>query len=164
MSSKSEWEKHFSKRYQTYFWYNLKNNQSSWYKPYFSYTYKQYYYIHPKTKKSIWFDSKDKKSDTKIIKPDNVKIVNDKKETKETKEPKESKKESDQSVIDRIQKDLKNMKIDKKKDLKPKKSVNKYCVSNGLGHYHEYEASDNWDKYDHMEYLRDLRDSMNPYD
>lgn len=159
MSSKSEWEKHFSKRYQTYFWYNLKNNQSSWNKPYFSKTYKHYYYIDPKTKKSIWFDSKDKKSDTKIIKPDNVKIVNDKKETKE------SKKESDQSVINRIQKDLENMMIiDEKKDFKPKITTKKYSVSNGLGHYHEYDAPDNWDKYDHMEYLRDLRDSMNPYD
>ena len=155
MSSKSEWEKHFSKRYQTYFWYNLKNNQSSWNKPYFSNTYKQYYYIDPKTKKSIWFDSKDKKSDTKIINSKNDKMLNNKKEIKEL----------DKSIFNRIQKDLENMIIiDQKKDFKPKNTTKKYSVSNGLGHYHEYDASDNWDKYDHMEYLRDLRDSMNPYD
>jgi hypothetical protein len=78
--------------------------------------------------------------------------------------------EKDLSSIVVQQKDIESTKVEKKETNKKKvytqhkNTTTTHAVSNGLGHYHEYEAPSHWDKYDHMEHLRDLRDSMNPYD
>jgi hypothetical protein len=138
LKTETEWEKCFSKTRKLDYWYNSRTNQSSWNKPYYSKTYEKYYYCDPKTKKSIWMNSKEPNSGIT--------------------EKKIKKNENEEKSTGEIQNDFKKMKKIATEDKITTKTT--HAVYNGAGNYHEYDAPDNWDKYDHMEYLRDLRDSM----
>lgn len=87
-------------------------------------------------------------------------------ENKIKEEQEKLKKEKELKEVDEILENIKNMNVDDDESTYTKHQIKTttHAVCNGLGHYHEYEAPSHWDKYDHMEYLRDLRDSMNPYD
>lgn len=171
-TNQSSWnEPYFSKTYKKYYYCDPKTKKSVWLDS-------------PK-------ETSNKQDDSVIIqetvhktqKKNNMSLLLLRAKKKRLESQKKNKTEEKKSSnVEEIVQNLENMTIKKEeKETSKKQSIIKtttetpkkypthksttetYAVSNGLGHYHEYEASSNWDKYDHMEYLRDLRDSMNPY-
>jgi hypothetical protein len=178
-TKQSSWnEPYFSKKYKQYYYIEPKTKKSIW----FELKKETSVGTDQKSSDTTLLMNQEKSVDTYTQRKKNllrlraIKRLEAQKEKVSTLEDLEKdlgkmKIEKDSSSIDVQQKDIQSTKVESTKVEKKKKvytqhknTTTTHAVCNGLGHYHEYEAPSHWDKYDHMEHLRDLRDSMNPYD
>ena len=177
------WKKHFSKKYQKDFWFNSITGKSSWENPndpiiYSTNIKNEEKLMSNSSKKSIL--SPEPVTDSTKLRNDRIRrlLIERVRRKKKEAELKESLSESLEklNIKDNNEKDNKDKdKKEKDNSIKLKKPIQKQSsshssttktieIQNSMGIYHSFDAPSHWDSEDIREHIRDISQSMNPYD